>query len=281
MDKLKNIKIAFIDIDGTLSNSQRKQSMETIKAIKNAANKGLYIVLCSGRTNQYVCNVSKEVSASNFSISCNGGEIYDYKNEKILFANKINFDDIKKIWSYCIENNVNCILNSTNLCYYTLPLSSTGEIKLIKSVDTKLINNIDYLINEDIFQIVVSNNDLDKMQKMEKFISEIKSLKITNASSIYIDKIKNGDYYFFDITNNNVSKGNAIKKVLNYLNLTKEEAIGFGDHINDHDLFNSVGFKIAMGNANGKLKEQADFITLSNDENGVAYFLNNFIDYNK
>ena len=68
-------------------------------------------------------------------------------------------------------------------------------------------------------------------------------------------------------------------KLLDYLNIEKKQSIGFGDHINDYDLFNEVGFKIAMGNANDDLKEIADFVTLSNDENGVAYFLNNFIEY--
>lgn len=272
MKKLKNIKIAFIDIDGTLSNSKKEVTKETIESIKYATKHGMYVVLCSGRTNSYVCEISKKIHASSFVISCNGAETYNYETNQNVFDNKIAIDDINTIWKYCQTNNIGCILNTQDQRYCNEAIYDNYSNKiLLKGIQS---------FNIDTYQIVTGQKNYDKMSQLEKFIGENNNLKITNASSAYIEKIQNGNHYFFDITNKNVNKGIAIKQLLEYLKLGKENAIGFGDHINDHDLFESVGFKIAMANANPKLKEQADFITLSNDENGVAHFLNNFIDYN-
>lgn len=82
---------------------------------------------------------------------------------------------------------------------------------------------------------------------------------------------------FLDITNNGVSKGNSIKILLNYLGLMKKDSIAIGDGINDLSMFEVVGTKVAMGNADSFLKENADYITLSNDENGVAYYIENLL----
>ena len=269
MNKLKNIKIAFIDIDGTLSNSERKISKENCLAIENAKEKGLIIVLSSGRNNRYVYNASKYANASNYIISCNGAEIFDYKNNISINSNKLSKEKINIIWKFCKENNIGCILNSRNNRF-------CNKNHFIAEEDKILVDNI-FDINKDIFQIVTFGYEYEKMKELEELINSI-NLKIANPSQSYLEKNCSNHHFFFDITNNDISKGKAIKELLEHLNLTKDNAIGFGDHINDFDLFDAVGFKIAMGNANPRLKEKADFITLSNDEHGVAHFLNNFID---
>ena len=91
MKKLKNIKIIFVDIDGTLTNSKRCLEETNKKAIKRITDKNIFVVLCSGRTNQYVCDFSKQASASNYAISCNGAFVYDYKKKKKIFFCKLRF----------------------------------------------------------------------------------------------------------------------------------------------------------------------------------------------
>lgn len=272
MEKLKNIKIAFIDIDGTLSNEKKEVTIETRITIEKAIKNGLIIVLCSGRNNDYVCNYSKLANASNFVISCNGAQIFNYKNNENIYKSKINFNEIKLIWEYCLKNSILCILNGKDKRY-------CNNINYIKENNKNLVNDINILKNEDIYQVVVGSNSFEPIYNLDCFINQNTNLKIVNASNCYVNKTKDGNHYFLDITNNNVSKGTAIKELLSYLNFKKENSIGFGDHINDFDLFNEVGFKIAMNNAMQTLKDKADYITLSNNENGVAYFLNNYIDY--
>lgn len=271
MEKLKNIKIAFIDIDGTLSNSERKISNETKEAIKNATNKGLIVVLCSGRNNGYVYNASKNCNASQYIISCNGAEIFDYENNLYIKNEQIYFNDLEIIWEYCIDNNLGCILNCKDKRF-------CNSNHYIEQEDKSIIDSVDNSI-DDIYQMVTFGYEYEKMKNLEELINR-GNLQITNPSLSYLEKDCSSHHFFFDINTKGVSKGKAIKELLNYLNLSKENAIGFGDHVNDFDLFNEVGFKVAMGNANERLKEIADYITLSNDDHGVAYFLNNFINYN-
>lgn len=266
MKKLNNIKIAFVDIDGTLTNSKKEVTTDTTRAITKLKKKGTYIVLCSGRTNSYVCKMSKLANASSYVIACNGAEIYDYETSKDIFSNLLRKDDIKKLWEYCNRNDMQCHINTQDKRY------TNKEDK-----DKVKIKSIDEIIEQNIYQIVAGHKNINIMKEMEKHISDSPTLKVANASSIYINKIKGGNGYFFDITNKDVSKGNAIRELLNYLNISKEDAIGFGDHINDYDLFNEVGFKVAMGNAKEKLKEKADYVTLTNDENGVADFINKYL----
>lgn len=84
---------------------------------------------------------------------------------------------------------------------------------------------------------------------------------------------------FMDISTSSTSKGKSIEYLLAYLHMNREDAIAIGDGVNDLSMFEAVGTKVAMGNADSFLKEKADYITLSNDENGVAYYLENLLKY--
>ena len=92
MEKLNNIKAIFIDIDGTLTNSKREVTTVTKEAIKRIINMGIKVVICSGRGNKYVQNKAKEANTSQYIITSNGAQIYDF-NERKLYIKK----ELKKI----------------------------------------------------------------------------------------------------------------------------------------------------------------------------------------
>ncbi len=269
MKKLKNIKIIFVDIDGTLTNSKRCLEETNKKAIKRITDKNIFVVLCSGRTNQYVCDFSKQASASNYAISCNGAFVYDYKLDKNIFSSNLDFKTITTLWNYCLENHLGFIINTKEMRY------GNHYLHNVKENGIKPIHSINEISNIDIYQIVITGSNEPKMNELKTIVNEIPSLFMANISTRIVDNLT---VYFFDIVNVNINKGQAIKHLLNYLNIKKEEAVCIGDHINDYQMFHEVGFKVAMGNANSELIKQADYVTLSNDENGVAYFLNNFIE---
>ena len=82
-------KIIFIDIDGTLRNDKKEITEKTKETIRKTVEKGIYVVICSGRPTKYVEEVSKEALASNYVIGCNGGEIYDYEEKKMIYVNEL------------------------------------------------------------------------------------------------------------------------------------------------------------------------------------------------
>ena len=89
MEKLNNIKAIFIDIDGTLTNSKREVTTVTKEAIKRIINMGIKVVICSGRGNKYVENKAREANTSQYIITSNGAQIYDFNEREALYQKGI------------------------------------------------------------------------------------------------------------------------------------------------------------------------------------------------
>lgn len=272
MEKLKNIKAVFIDVDGTLTNNKKQILDSTKNSIKRIIDKGIYVVLCSGRSNKDVCKYSIEANTSGYAVSSNGAHIYNYKTDKDFYKNEITKDELIKVWNFCNQNNLELILNGKcNQYGNNIFCSDMYKDKII-------VKNINDLENIEIYQIIVNSNDYDSMNAFENYINKNESLKIANYSREYINKNKNSKepYYIF-VNNKETDKGTAITKFLNIMNIKKQDAICFGDRMNDTTMFESCGNTVAMKNADAELKKIANYITLSNDENGVGNFLDNYI----
>lgn len=110
--KLKNIKCIFLDIDNTLTNSENQITGYTIEILKKVKSKGIYIILCSGRPNQYTVEKSKLCNGSNIVISENGALIYNYDLDTVLFENVISKDTLNYVLEMSIDNNIDCVLNT-------------------------------------------------------------------------------------------------------------------------------------------------------------------------
>ena len=105
-------RIIFIDIDGTLRNDKKEITEKTKEAIQKAIEKGIYVVICSGRPTKYVEEVSKEALASNYVIGCNGGEIYDYEEKKTIYLNVLANKEVITLWYIAERYDVQLIMIS-------------------------------------------------------------------------------------------------------------------------------------------------------------------------
>lgn len=269
MDKLDNIKIVFIDIDGTLVNNRKRVTLKTKKSIKKIVDKGIYVVLTSGRDILHTIAKSRSALASPLVISSNGSHIYDYSKQETIFIDKIDDEKIKQIWNYCNKNEIGFLVKSFSGKYMNKYLIGKDKESGI------LVTNANELKDLVLSQIVLISNNLEKMLQTKEFISTL-NLSVTNYSESFLDN-DIYDRYRLDINNHNVSKGIAITKLLDYLNIKKENSLCFGDYFNDMDMFNACGIKVAVENACDKLKEKSDYITSSNDDNGVAEFLDKYL----
>ena len=266
MDSLK-IKIVFFDIDGTLTNSNKVMSENTINTLNKLIEKNIFIVLCSGRANSYIKQYLKQINKSKYSISNNGALIYDNELNKIIISHTLYSKDLEYLWNYSNETKSSFIINTVNNKYSN---------KFVKNKVDKII--IDKLsdVKEDKLQLVISNDDINIMNELEMYINNKTNLKVINKSFDYLNEIKDG-YYFFDVVNKNVNKGNAINDLLKVLNINKKNSLCFGDSVNDIDMFKSVGIKVAMGNAIEDLKNIADYVTDTNDEDGISKFFDKYL----
>lgn len=249
---LENIKIAFIDLDGTLLNSSRLISKENIEAIKKLKNNNIKIVFSSGRWDTFMLEYNKDFILSDYIISNNGACIINVKNKEIIFEEKLSDNQISLLTNFCISNNLKIIYNG-----------------LFKQFD------INEKINRPVYQSIISCDTIEKVDKLIKYINEIESLKINYISSDYYKGIVNCNYSI-NVNLNTTTKGKSISYLLSTLNIDKKDSICFGDNYNDLSMFEACGIKIAMENGELELKDKADYITLSNNENGIAYFINKY-----
>lgn len=261
------IKCLIIDIDNTLTNTKREITDYTREIISKIVKKGLYVVLCTGRTNQYAIKSSIYCNASPIVIVDNGALIYNYDTNKVYFSMSISKQLSQRIFEICLANKVDCVFNAINARYR----SKETMNRFLQNIET-----IDSLanINEMVTQIVVSSEDEERVKKCYDLISKIKEVEINNTSlGINVKR----DYAFLDVNTPGISKGLAIQKLMNILNLNTEEIMCFGDSINDISMFNVCNYSVALNNAEESLKKLAYMITeYDNDEDGLAKFLNKY-----
>lgn len=260
-------KYIFMDIDGTLANSKLEITQKNIQAMQEIIKNNYEIIFCSGRCNKYLSDIDIKCNVSRYIISSNGSMIYDQKTNKILFQEKIPHQILKYIYEYSETKKIGLSFNTFHIRYCNNYLT-------FESKDTKTIENIEELENQTITQIVLGNHDLYKMKEAEEFLSSIDELEIVNMSnSIKFNENNAKKWHFLDVVLKNVNKGLAIKNFCKLFNIEKENCIAIGDHVNDLTMFNEVNIKIAMNNGCQELKNNADFITKTNDEDGVAIAL--------
>lgn len=262
MDIIEDTKIIFIDIDGTLTNSEKEVTEKTEEVIEKITNKGILVVLCSGRPNAYTINKSKTANASHIVISNSGNLVYDYKNNEVIYINEIKKEHLRHIYNYCETNKIACVFNGI----------FKGYQNVYSKKDRIIVSSIDE-IDEPICQLCITANALEDALIFKEYISKSPIFSTAYISSNVLNKKDNDDEYDFDVMYKNSGKGEGIKKLLEYLNIPVSETMCFGDYINDYSMFKECDITIAMGNSTQKLKELADFTTLTNDNDGVAVFL--------
>lgn len=258
-DIIDNKKYIFVDLDGTLTDDNEEISEETINIIKKLQRNNYEIVICSGRTRMYTIEKSKKCGASKFVISSNGAEIYDRENNNIIYKSVMEKSDLKKILEYSLKHNLKYSINCGNFII-------ENEIESFDKIDIALEN-------ADIDQCVIYGADLEHIRKLNEVIKNMENIDVVNYSRKIDEDIELDEEPWMDVSNKDVSKGNAIKKFINHFNIPIENTYAIGDSANDISMFKTAYYKVAMGNSIEEIKSLADEITLSNNENGVAKFL--------
>lgn len=263
-------KIVFSDVDRTLAINGviSDKNKEMVKKYIDLDN---LFVLVSGRVIPYTVDLSKKINASGYVICTNGGIVYDYLNDKIIYKKTISFDVTKKLFN--ISN-----LYGARLIFGGLKTIYTNKLK-DEEKETK-INELtkDLYDNNPVTQITIVSNNKDILNKIIKETQKIDEIKIVNRHrSLYDDTYNVNGNIWIDIAPANVNKGIAVLKLLEYLNIKLDDSVRIGDDLNDLPMFFDKGVNIAVANAIPKLKEKANFITKSCDEDGISYALEKII----
>ena len=262
--------IVFIDIDDTLNPSNEPVSEYTKKVMQKLKDSGIKVVVNTGRSATYAINKSKEANLSEFVISSNGSEVYNYETKEIIFSKPIPKEQIKKIYEYVASTKMTLILNSIEKRYIN------NKEYNYNNEPAEYFENIDELLNKvDVNQIIILSSNFDRMLVLPHMFKEkYPDLKVVHSSISLVEETRiPGKEYYHDIVIENTAKSSGIVELLDYLNIDSERAIAIGNGYDDICMADTVGTSVAVENANPILKEVATYITDSAENDGAAKIL--------
>ena len=262
---MNNIRMIVIDLDGTLLDSNKSISSKNIDYLKSLRKDGYIIVIATGRILDSAIYITKGAEFADYIISNTGSIIYDNKLKKIIYKSSIDKDILSKICAL-YDDNVDYI-EMCDAHYYNRYTTKDNSIHIF----CQRINNLDdFIKNHDITAVEIKMND--KIEILYDYI-----VNNFNSLDVYIMQDSYLPDRWIQIINKDTNKYNSIKIISEIEKVNNNEIIAFGDSVNDLDMINNSGISVAMENAVVEVKNAATYITKSHDDNGVVYFLENYL----
>ena len=280
MEKLENInnkgmkmdkKIIFLDLDGTLTNDEKKITPKTKEALMDIQKRGHIVALASGRPTPGMGFIAKELELEKYGgyvMSFNGGKIIDWKTKETVFENTLDRKYLPDLIRYARQNNLGLItydnkqgLVATRVDPYVM--LETVKINRIPAFLTDVVKYVDYNPNKCLYTVDPEISEYHEKRLAEKFGDVLSVYRSTD--------------YFIEIVPKGIDKAASIKVLIDKLNIPHENTIACGDGFNDLSMIKYAAVGVAMENAVEAVKESADYITASNNDDGIAEVLEKFI----
>jgi len=272
------IRLLGLDLDGTLLNNKKQLTMIDEESIKKAMDKGVIVVPVTGRPQKGIPDYIEKLFHNSYIITSNGAVTTDVKLQRTVDGAYLKSETVLNIVEliqrqkedikvevfadgigYVEKNQLDIIKEF----YRGTNLESYFDVSRIP------LNNINRFIanrNDDIAEISIMTQSIDIKNKIQKLLAQFEGIKIT--SSVQTD---------LEINAKNAGKGLALLRLAKRLNIHNSQIMACGDSGNDIEMLQAATIAVAMGNANEELKKVADFVTLSNEENGVSFAINQYV----
>lgn len=286
-------KLVAVDLDGTMLNQYGIVTEKTKETIEKVQNKGIEVVIASGRAIDSVKTIAKEIKSDKYFICGNGAILYDIKNNEIIYENTLKKSKILDIIKICEENSIyysvytekEIIAKSLNhnvLYYHKENLNKDEENK----THINIIDDIyDYIQNreEKVIKVTICDNNRAIFNAIIRKLREIEEIEVLDVAHMSRKIIRQGtedvpvEYFYTEISAKNVDKWNAIEILAEKMGINRDEIMAIGDNINDKKMIQNAGMGVVMKNSTPEVTEIANHITESNSENGVAVALEKIV----
>lgn len=265
-------KAVFIDVDGTLIRSDHSISHATFTTIEKLRRKGILVILVSARPLSAMMQIAQNLGLLNNPLASLNGAYISLDSE-IIFDSIIDLGISSMLYQFLQGYSATVIYYQHDLWFSELQNNNTDYEQKITSVPITIQpfnytlqswQNIDAGPNK----ILVIAKETETFEILKGLRGQfIQHLNIYTSKSTYIE-----------IMNNKASKVNAVRLLINRYNIKQEEIITIGDNFNDKEMIEYAGFGIAMGNAPAEVKDVANYIADTNDNDGVAKALEEIVD---
>lgn len=273
-------KLICIDMDGTLLNSKKVVSDCTKKAIKRAHDIGVHVVITTGRVYNNAEFYSNLIGVNSAVIASNGAIVKEKTADNCIFKRTLGYDNIIKALKICRENKIKMNLNTEDsiICTSKFVYVITKYLflkSMINAEEGKMSiryiseDKIEKYIQENQNKIIkceIINLNEAKLERAKKSFKALKTLEIVSSSRKNIE-----------ITASSVCKGKAVEALAKHYNIDRKDIMAIGDSQNDLSMIEYSGLGVAMGNGNNEIKSKADYVTDTNDGDGVAKAIEKFI----
>lgn len=264
-------KIITLDLDGTLTNSKKEITPPTKEALINIQKKGYKVILASGRPTKGVLPLALELDLDKYGsyiLSFNGGKIINCKTMETIYQKTLPANIIPDLYEHAIAHKVGMITYDDDYIITGTPINKYMEMESkIVGMPIKTVDNFSEYVNFPVNKCLMSAEP-DDLNDIENELKE----KYHQYLSIY-----RSENFFLEIMPKGIDKAHSLLKLLSSIGITEKEMICCGDGFNDISMIEVAGLGVAMENAVDVVKEAADYITLSNDEDGILHVINKFM----
>ena len=266
-----NKKILVLDIDGTLTNSKKEITPATLDALIHIQEMGHSVMLASGRPTPGMKRYAEELRLADFGgylLSFNGGKIVNCKTGEIVYQKTLPRELISELHAFAKENDCGIITYDGNQVLSGTRMDEYIELETrINGMPVTEIDNFVEYIDFDVNKCLMTAPG-EKAEKMVEMLQE----KYAGRLSVY-----RSEPFFIEVMPENVDKATTLDRMLSIVGLNREDTICCGDGYNDLTMISYAGIGVAMGNAREEVKQAADYVTKSNDEDGLVEVIEKFI----
>lgn len=264
-------KLLALDIDGTLTNTEKDITPDTLRKIIEAQEKGHIVAIASGRPLPGIRKIADTLELKKYGgyvLAFNGGRIVDYKTGDIVYQACLDNDVVRDIYDYCltaacgmVTYDGDRVITGTNIDGYMTFEAGINHMEIMRIYNFK--EYIDFPLNKCLLTA-----DPHRAEVIEKELTERFGDKVT---------IFRSEPYFVEIMPQNVHKATSLERLLSVLDMDESNLVACGDGYNDLTMIEYAGVGVAMANAQDIVKKHADYITLSNDEDGLVPVIDRFV----
>ena len=259
-----------LDLDGTLTNHDKEVTPITRQALMKAQKDGVHIILASGRPTYGIAPIADHLEINKYDgyvLSYNGGKIVKWQTKEEIYSNHLPNDVIPILYNYAKKKGHALLGYSGKEIITEMPDDKyVKEESRINKMQIRKINNLMESLEPNPTKLLMTG-DPSLMIKAEEELSEL----VGNRMDVF-----RSAPFFIELVPRGIDKAQSLNRLLGLIGLTPNDMIAFGDGYNDLSMLKLAGIGVAMANAVPEVRAEADFITKSNEEDGVAFAIQKF-----
>lgn len=286
-------KLVAVDLDGTMLNSYGAVTENTKNTIKKVIKNGTDVVIASGRPIDSIKAIAKEIGSENYFIAGNGALIYDIKKNEIIYEKYLSKQKVLEVIKICEQNSISynvytdktilaTALKYNVLYYYKENLKKEENKKTNINIVKDMYEYVKNIEEEKFLKITICDSNQTVFNSIIRKIRKVDGIEVLDVSHMSRKMIRQGtedipiQYYYTEISLAAVDKWNAIKFLMEKLNIKEDEVMAIGDNINDKKMIENAGLGVAMKGSTPVVTSVANDIAESNNEDGVAKILQKY-----